>query len=560
MNYVTGISTVALVVVVALNCRNALAAPPTDNELREILRQRIAAGRASGIVVGIVDSSGRRIVASGRTALEGGTEVNGDTVFEIGSVTKVFTSTLLADMARRGEVSLNDPISKYLPSTVKAPKRNGREITLLDLSQHRSGLPRLPDNLVPGDDFNPYADYSFASLCDFLSDYKLPRDIGEKYEYSNLGAGLLGSLLARRAGTSYESLLTERILHPLGLTETAITLSPQLQSHLAAPYGESMEPQRNWDFDALAGAGAIRSTARDLLTFLAANLHLTESALWPAMQSMQQPARSTDIPRTRIGLAWHITDRNGLRIIWHNGMTGGYASFIGFDPTNRAGVVVLANAAQSEDDLGFHLLDPKQALAKAKARADQPEARVPTAQLDRYVGRYQLAPGVFFNLRREGNRLMAQLTGQSYYEIYPKSSTSFFYKVVDAQINFNTDAAGQAQSLTLHQNGIDQTAEKISDAAPAERRAIRLDPATFSNYTGEYTLTPGAVFTIRASGDRLLARLTGQTYLQIFPESATEFFYKAVEAQLTFVKGADGKMSALILHQNGLDQRAERTK
>ncbi len=436
---------------------------PNDDEIRGILRERIAAKVAPGIVVGLIDTNGARVIAAGSTMAAGGNEVNGDTVFEIGSMTKVFTGLLLADMVNRGEVKLDDPISKYLPPSVKAPARNGRQITLLDLATHRSGLPRLPDNLVPADGLDPYADYTFDNLCAFLSDYKLTRDIGEKYEYSNLGFGLLGTLLSRRAGTTYEALLTERILRPLGMTNTAIILSRELKARFATPYNTQWEPVKPWTFDALAGCGAIRSTANDLLKFIAANLQGQKGDLMSAMQLMQEPRNSTEIPKTKIGLAWHITDRNGRRVIWHNGQTGGYHSFCGFDLTNKSGVVILANAACEMDDLGFHLLDPKRTLAKAKAQKEDASVKLERGQLQRFVGRYQLTDGVFFNLRVEGDRLLAQLTGQAYYQLYPKSPTSFFYKVVDAQIDFACDAAGKVQSLTLHQNGIDQTAEKISD-------------------------------------------------------------------------------------------------
>src|SRR6202521_62928 len=166
---------------------------PADTEVRQILVDRIDRDHQSvGIVVGLAGSTGRRIIAYG--ALDKGDTrlLNGDTIFEIGSVTKVLTSLLLADMAARNEVALNDPIAKYLPSDVKAPGRNGQSIALRDLATHTSGLPRLPTNFTPKDPANPYADFSVPQLYEFLSTYTLPRDIGSQYNYSNLGGGLLG--------------------------------------------------------------------------------------------------------------------------------------------------------------------------------------------------------------------------------------------------------------------------------------------------------------------------------------------------------------------------------
>src|SRR5260370_20331102 len=177
------------------------AAEPTDTEIKLILGERIDTAKKSvGIVVGLVDENGSGIMSWGRKARENKETVDGDTVFEIGSVSKAFTGTLLADMVERGEVKLDDPISRYLPKTVKVPARNGREITLADLATQSSGLPRMPGNFSPKDPNNPYADYSVEQMYDFLSGYTLTRDIGEKYEYSNLGVGLLVHILALKAG------------------------------------------------------------------------------------------------------------------------------------------------------------------------------------------------------------------------------------------------------------------------------------------------------------------------------------------------------------------------
>ena len=185
---------------------------PTDAQIRDPLVERIDKQQQSvGIVVGVIDSTGRRTISYGKFDTGDNRAVDGNTIFEIGSVTKVFTSLLLADMVQRGEVALTDSVAKYLPAGVKMPERNGRQITLEDLATHTSGLPRLPTNLSPKDAANPYADYSVEQLYQFLSGYQLTRDIGSQYEYSNLGGGLLGHVLARRAGMDYEKFVRSRI-------------------------------------------------------------------------------------------------------------------------------------------------------------------------------------------------------------------------------------------------------------------------------------------------------------------------------------------------------------
>ena len=206
----------------------------TTDEIRGLLVNRIdEAKKAVGIVVGTVDEKGRNVISYGRFDQNDPRTPDGNTVFEIGSITKVFTSLVLAEMVERGEVKLDDPVAKYLPDTVKMPGRNGREITLRDLSMQVSGLPSLPTNFKPADPDNPYVDYDAAKLYEFLSSYKLRRDPGEKYEYSNLAVGLLGTALSRRDGMSYGEMVRKRILDPLGMHETFVALSERQKKDLA---------------------------------------------------------------------------------------------------------------------------------------------------------------------------------------------------------------------------------------------------------------------------------------------------------------------------------------
>ena len=436
---------------------------PADAEIREILADRIdTQHQGVGIVVGVIDSRGRRVVAHGNMDIDSRSPVTGDTVFEIGSATKVFTSLLLADGVQRGEVALTDPASKYLPPDVRMPQRGGRQITLEDLATHTSGLPRLPSNLAPKDPSNPYADYGVAQLYAFLSSYELSRDIGSKYEYSNLGAGLLGHLLARRAGVDYETLVRARITGPLAMTSTVVTLAEPLKQRLAPGHNARRERVPNWDIPTLAGAGAIRSTANDMLTLLAAELGYTRSDLAPAMASMLAVRRAADSPALEIALGWLVlSTRGGRQIVWHNGGTGGYRSFIGFDPKARVGVVVLSNMFTNVgvDDIGLHLLDASLPLFQPPAA--RKEVAVTPAQLDRYVGKYELAPTFILTVTRDGNRLFLQATGQPKFELFAESERNFFLKVVDAQVTFEAEGEGRATGLTLHQNGAHQQARRI---------------------------------------------------------------------------------------------------
>jgi serine-type D-Ala-D-Ala carboxypeptidase/endopeptidase len=331
----------------------------SDDEIRKILIDRIDVQQKSiGLVVGVIDGNGWRVIAHGHPEKNDERVANGDTIFEIGSMTKLFTALLLADMVERGEVALDDPVSKYLPAGVKMPERGGRSITLVDLATHTSGLPRLPMNLSLKDPANPYADYTEERLYKFLSSYKLPRDIGSKYEYSNLGGGLLGHVLALRAGTTYEALVESRICAPLGMKSTAITLTEDMEARLATGHKASLEVTQYWDMGSLAGAGALHSTAGDMLAFLAANLGYTKSQLTGAMGAMRKIRRATETPELEIALGWHVLARDDAEIFWHNGGTGGFRSFIGIVPKTGAGVIALSNVSKPADvdDIGLRIL------------------------------------------------------------------------------------------------------------------------------------------------------------------------------------------------------------
>ena len=536
---------------------------PSDEEIRKILVERIDTYRQSvGIVVGVIEPGGRRIVTYGSRAKGDARPLDGDTIFEIGSITKVFTSLLLADAVRRGEVALSDPVAKYLPPEVKMPER-GRAITLQDLATHTSGLPRMPDNFQPKDPANPYADYSTDQMYQFLSRYQLTRDPGATVEYSNFGAGLLGHVLARRAGMDYETLVRTRVTGPLGMRHTAIALSPEMQARLAPGHSPALEPVPNWDLPTFAGAGALRSSTNDMLTFLAAALGYGSSPLDSAFATMLsiRPPPSSTAPDTALG--WQIFKGKETEVIWHNGGTGGYRTWVGYEPRSRTGVVVLTNAgtAAGPDDIGRHLLVPSSPLLQKFPTQGPPKPRTQTtvdaAVFERYVGRYQLAPSAVLTITRDGTRFFVQLTGQPTFEIFAESEKDYFLKVVDAQLTFETDAQNKAVAVVLHQNGIDQRAPRI-EGQPVVPKEIAVDPAVLDGYVGRYQLTPELVITITRDQAKLMAQLTGQPAFEVFASGERDFFYKVVNAQLTFEVDGQGRASAVVLNQFGRSSRAPR--
>jgi len=433
---------------------------PSDTEIRAILADRIDNQRLGlGMVVGIIEPKGRRVIVYGKTDNDNH-PLSGDTIFEIGGITKVFTALLLADMAQHHEVALTDPVAKYLPKSVTIPERSQR-ITLQDLATHTSGLPRNPTDLTPKDPANPFADYTARQLYHFLASYRLERDPGLESDYSNLGFAVLGQALALHAGMSYEALVHSRIAVPLGMNSTGITLSREMNARLASGHNWKLQPVSNWDFQALAGAGALRSTANDLLTFLAAQIGYSKSALAPAMAATLKVRRPTTTKSLENALGWQISTFSENEIIEKNGssISAGYNTFIGYDPKTRVGVVVLSDtfSLPGVSDIGLHLLNPSFPLRGREQR----EVPVNPKLFDGYVGDYQLSENVTVSITRQGNRLLAQVTGQGKWEIFPESDRNYFYRQYDAQLVFETDDQGRATAVTLYYSGIGSRAKRV---------------------------------------------------------------------------------------------------
>lgn len=332
-----------------------------DRDLAAALKSGdLAPSTNAGVTIGVVSHGVRRIFSYGTA--------KPDSVFEIGSVTKTFTALLLAQMVQQGKVKLDDPVRELLPAGTVAKPVAGAEITLLDLSDQHSGLPRMPDNFHPADPANPYADYDAKLLYQFIGKQGVALPANAPFSYSNVGVGLLGQALADRAGMSYEDLLREQITRPLGMHDTGVALTPEMKARFIAGYDGQHHAAHAWDLDALAGAGAIRSTAADMLTYLEAQLHpdnLPPSVLASA-QGKTLPAAIAAChvihgevgPGMHIALNWLRNDATGS--YWHNGATGGYSSYALFNPGKDFAVIVLSNTSISNtgsfaDKLGTHV-------------------------------------------------------------------------------------------------------------------------------------------------------------------------------------------------------------
>ncbi len=449
----------------------------SDAEIRDLLVDHVDVQKKSvGTIVGILTPRGRRFVSYGRS--DAPRPLDADTVFEVGSVTKIFTALLLAEMVQHGEVSLDDPLSKHLPE-VKLPERNGRPIRLVDLATHTSGLPFFPSDVPlanPDEVGRVVAAYPVERVHLFLSSYELTRDAGSRWEYSNLGFALLGEALARRAGRDYETLLRERITGPLGMASTAVTVSPAMRARLALGHDGKLRPAPEVDMPAFAAAGSLRSTANDLLTFLAAFMAEDKPQLAPAMAAMLETRRPG--PGLEQALGWWIV-KVGLDdpgFVAFGGQTLGYATTVAFDPKAHVGVVVLSNGAQDDGGLGWHLLRPAfpvMTAAAVKAREERlnKEVRITAKSLDGYVGRYRVASGPtagdIVTIERQGDGLIlhSPSTPPQGVRLHAEDERTFFLVEADVQVTFVTDGRGRATGLVVRFAGTDTEAPRVDEEA-----------------------------------------------------------------------------------------------
>ena len=335
---------------------------PVD-DISVIINKEVTQKRSPSIIVGTIDSTGKRqIVSAGSFSDKKEVKPDGNTMYEIGSITKVFTSLILADMVLKKQVNLEDPISKYLPANVTVPVIKGKPITLLHLASHSVGWPRMPDNYDPKNPDNPFADYTIEQTYDYISRATFDYAPGTWFQYSNVGYGLLGHILAQVAGKPYETLVKERICTPLNMPNTTITLTPVQKTNLAVGHNEYGGAVENWDMPAIAGTGALRSNINDMLNFAAANLGHVKTDLYPAMQLAHVP-RISKGKDGQVTLGWTLVKgEDGDDYLWKDGTTGGYRSIMLLNRTKKTGVVILANTLNPINDIAYHILYSKTPL------------------------------------------------------------------------------------------------------------------------------------------------------------------------------------------------------
>jgi len=429
-------------------------------KIAELAQPLLDSGAMQGVSIGVIDQELRWIGNFGVLAKDRPQPPSDDTIFEIGSISKVFTGILLADAVVSGAVSLETTVGAISPAISEANEDVAASVRLRHLSTHSSGLPRMPSNLAPKNPLDPYADYDRTLMVEFMKTVKPASKPGAPSGYSNLGVGLLGELLAIKADTTYQELLANKLAEPLGMKDTTTVVGDDRRSRLAPPHLASGEPGREWHFDAMAGAGAIRSTPSDMLRFIDANLNPPAGPLGEAIELAWKRHAEAQGDAFAMGLGWHIARDGSTR--WHNGQTDGYHSMLFINRELRAGVVVLSNSPALEvDALGETII---RLIAGIEAQPiATPGAAVDESVVKRLVGRYELVPGFVLNVTANGKRLFLQATGQQQLTLVPQSETKWTIVGVDAMLEFELPQEGRAPTVTLYQNGASPKATRLAE-------------------------------------------------------------------------------------------------
>lgn len=323
------------------------------------IRDYINDSGAIGAAVGLIDRGEVSFFTYGKKSVHEDDPITTDTIFEIGSITKVFTTLALMEMVSKRIIQLDEPIQSYLPD-IKVPEINGKKITVRHLATHTSGLPSLPDNFNPKNPSNPYLDYTIGNLYNFLNHHSLRKIPGEQFEYSNIGMGLLGHVLSLKAGQSYDEIIRNVICNKLGMNTTLTTIMAEMQNDFAKGHNLKQVVEY-WNFPTLAGAGALRSNIKDMTQFLAINMGLSDTSVTDLAKQCHQEQYTLPAPTigVGVGLGWMITHQNDNQIIWHNGGTAGFRTYLGFNPKTQKGIVILSNSSEGwPDELGTSVLDP----------------------------------------------------------------------------------------------------------------------------------------------------------------------------------------------------------
>jgi len=533
----------------------------SDEMVQEAAAPLIENKLVDGISIGYIQGEKYGTVHLGSKAT-GKETANNNTLYEIGSISKVFTSLLLADAVVRGKIKIDDDANIENSANIRFPSHDGRSITWLDLSTHRSGLPRLASNMGFATPADPYRVYDSKKAAEALAELELTHAPGESREYSNFAVSVLGYLVGENAGMSYEELLQQRIAKPLRMSDCTVSPSDEQKTRHSMPHSSVGSPTPAWTWADLPGAGGIRASMKDMMRFAKAQLNPPDGKLGEAIElAWKQHTTADDSSGRAMGLGWIIKGDGETR--WHNGGTGGSSSMLTINRKENLAIIVLCNTHKARVVGQFAGQLMRQATGKGLVKAKaQNNLKIDAAHRARLVGRYELAPNFIFDVKDRDGHLTVRATNQPALEVTPESATHWSCEEVKATIEFKLGNKGPAKSLVLHQGGQKQTAKRMEEKAVADDKSaeedVEIDGELRARLVGKYKLAPDFIFDVKDRDGRLMVGITNQPTQEVFPDSATHWSYKGVKATLEFKLRNNGPAKSLILHQDGNKQIAKR--
>ena len=493
-------------------------------------------------------------VAYGMASLELGVALKPEHVFRIGSVTKQFTSAAIMMLVDEGKLAVTDPITKFLPDY----PTQGKVITVEHLLTHTSGIQSYTD--MPAWRARWREDLTVPELIDIFKNEPMQFAPGARWRYNNSGYILLGAIIEKVSGKAYADFMRERIFAPLGMTHTRYDVTEDVIPQRAAGYAKTGDRIVNAQFLSMTqpyAAGALVSTVDDLATWdaaLTAGRVIKAASLARSFTSFALVSGS----ETGYGYGWGISRYDGRAVQAHGGGIPGFRAHVVRIPSDGVYVAVLSNLAAAEPDPDL-LARKAAAVAIGKPLVHPAAVTLTAEQLEPYVGRYVDAGSTRYAVTRETARLFMQIDDGGKTEIVPAGNHVFFVRDAFTRYTFQRDAAGTYARIEIDDWGPQPPA--MRDTTPdVVRTAIKVDPGVLKACEGEYELVPGFVITITVEGETVMAQATGQPKFEIFPSSPTEYFFRMVDAQITFVKDASGVVTRLVLHQNGRDMAGRKIK
>jgi len=483
----------------------------------------------------------------GLANLELNVPVEPDMIFRLGSITKQFTAVAVLMLAEEGKLSLQDEITKFLPDY----PTQGRKITVEHLLTHTSGVKSYTD--LP--EWLPLQrkDMTVGEIIDLFKNQPTEFAPGERWKYSNSGYILLGAIIEKASGKTYADFVEQRIFGPLGMKSTCYDSTSRIIRRRASGYAKGNAGFENAPYMSMSqpyAAGSLASSVDDLATW-------TESLLAGKLVKKETLERAftsyklKDGQDTKYGYGWCISDYEGHRLIEHGGGIHGFLSHALFFPEDQVFVAMLANSTVME-------LQPEPLAFKAGCLAlgipykEPVPVSLPEKDLEPLIGVYADARGDEVYVKRREGKLLLQMDELGESEIRPASATEFFLTDFPARLHFLKDGKGKLTGLKMTARiGPDRSYTRTDKPLPAERKEIKLDPALYDQYVGEYELAPGFFVVITKEDGKLMGQATAQPKVELFPEAETKFFLKVVDGQVEFVKSDTGKVTGLILVQGG---------